>query len=273
MDTDSNASQKQRAKDSLDEVLAFCENKSDCRRTQVLAFFGETFDRVNCHNGCDTCLAHDKTTWRKEDVTEAAKEVVQLIQALDKRDRITIKNAAECYRGFGGNTGKGWGDNPMYGVGKAWNRNDAERLIQTLLIHKALDTYLVANNAGWSNSYLKVGTLFHHPYMYEQRGRPRVPLIHVARQKRQCLSSGLQTTHYGVSPKVSPESTDEPPRSGPTRRHDIHQQPHCSSTIPPSDRRRGTGIRQFRVGRYRRRLHAFRSWRRRDGSNRGIRDR
>ena len=36
-------------------VLQYCENQMDCRRSQILQFFGEVFDRERCNKTCDNC--------------------------------------------------------------------------------------------------------------------------------------------------------------------------------------------------------------------------
>ena len=142
----------------MQEVLRFCNNKTDCRRTQVLAFFSETFDSANCHQGCDICLARDQNRFTVEDVTEPAINVIQLVQAFDRDDRVTVKMAVDAFRGVGGRGGKGLDQNPHYGSGKDWDRTEAERLFQTLLIEGGLGEWYGANGAGWSNAYLKVSS-------------------------------------------------------------------------------------------------------------------
>ncbi|KAK8865792.1 hypothetical protein IAR55_000939 [Kwoniella newhampshirensis] len=149
--------QKERQKASMQEVLRYCNNKADCRRSQVLAFFNETFDPVNCHQGCDTCLGRDCNIFNTEDVSKDAVNVIKMVQAFNREDRITILNAAECFRGFKGNSGKMLNENPFFGVGKDWARNEAERLIQTLVIEGALEEFCVASAAGWTNAYLRLG--------------------------------------------------------------------------------------------------------------------
>lgn len=80
-------------------------------------------------------------------------------------------------------TGKGWGTNftvvhfvdifkgsevkkvvdaghnkiELHGKGKLWNRNDAERLIRTLVMKRYLDEELVTTQADTAASYLRAG--------------------------------------------------------------------------------------------------------------------
>ncbi|ORY29016.1 hypothetical protein BCR39DRAFT_533606 [Naematelia encephala] len=149
--------QKERQKASMSEVLRYCNNKTDCRRVQVLAFFNEVFDPAECHQGCDVCLGRDRNIFTIEDVTDDACKVIRMIKAFEVDDQITILNAVDCFRGRGGSSGKGLEQNAMFGSGKDWDRGEAERLIQTLLIEGALAERFVANAAGWNNAYLKLG--------------------------------------------------------------------------------------------------------------------
>ncbi|WVN90264.1 uncharacterized protein L203_105500 [Cryptococcus depauperatus CBS 7841] len=148
--------QKERQKASMQEVLRYCNNNVDCRRSQVLAFFNETFDPSYCNQGCDVCRGRSNCTVRKEDVTEDARKIVKMIKAFGS-DKITIINAAECFRGFVGNSGKGLDRNPYFAAGETWDRNEAERLIQMLVLEEALEEYLKPAAGGWMNAYLKLG--------------------------------------------------------------------------------------------------------------------
>ncbi|WVW82165.1 hypothetical protein I302_104171 [Kwoniella bestiolae CBS 10118] len=149
--------QKERQKASMAEVLRYCNNKADCRRSQVLSFFNETFDPRSCNQGCDICLGRDRNVFTTEDVTADALNVIKMVQSFDKDDRITIVNAAECFRGFKGSSGKGLDQNPLFGIGQHWARPDGERLIQTLVIEGGLEEFCVASAAGWTNAYLRLG--------------------------------------------------------------------------------------------------------------------
>jgi bloom syndrome protein len=155
-DTALTREQKERQKASMQEVLRFCNNKTDCRRSQVLAFFNENFDPANCHSGCDVCLSRDKNLYTIEDVSDDAKKIIEMVRAFDRDDRITVNNAADCFRGVSGSSGKALNQNPLFGCGKDWDRSEAERLVQTLLIEGGLGEFYTANGAGWSNAYLKV---------------------------------------------------------------------------------------------------------------------
>jgi bloom syndrome protein len=155
-DRDMTKEQKDRQKQAIREVCGYCENKTDCRRSQVLSFFSEQFDSAKCNGGCDVCLHRAKNTYTSEDVTEDAQLMLNMVQSFDREDRITRKNAADCFRGTGGNTSKGLSANEYFGTGKTWKINEAERLVAALVINGGLDEFNIQNAAGYSNSYLKV---------------------------------------------------------------------------------------------------------------------
>ena len=158
-DQEMTRAQKERQKASLSEVLGYCTNKTDCRRVQVLAFFNETFNPNDCHRGCDICLNRElnATVFVAEDVTADACKALEMVQSFDRDDRITLRDAVNCFRGTRGNSAKGLNQNQHFGCGKSWDRGDAERLLQTLQIEKALEEYTMPNAAGWSNAYIKAG--------------------------------------------------------------------------------------------------------------------
>jgi bloom syndrome protein len=80
-----------------------------------------------------------------------------MVQAFASDDRITAVNVVDCFRGMAGRGDKGLNLNPHFGIGKAWARGEAERLVEEVMIDGALAQYYSTNRAGWSNAYIKVG--------------------------------------------------------------------------------------------------------------------
>ncbi|TYJ53728.1 hypothetical protein B9479_005635 [Cryptococcus floricola] len=149
--------QRQRQKDSENEVLRYCDNMVDCRRAQVLAFFNEVFDPADCHKGCDNCANRDKYEIKEEDVTEDAVNILKMIDSLKRNSRITIVNAAEAFRGRRSNPDKGLADNAYFGKGADWEKHESERLVQRLMIENALEEFSVLGPAGFNLGYLRIG--------------------------------------------------------------------------------------------------------------------
>lgn len=88
---------KESNRDNLNRVLQFCLNVTDCRRTQVLAYFGEDFPRHKCHKTCDVCFKGDRLEQR--DVTKLAKAATQLVQEIQSHAGITLKFCLSILRG------------------------------------------------------------------------------------------------------------------------------------------------------------------------------
>jgi bloom syndrome protein len=79
---DKNLSREQisRQKEMLRMVVRFCDNRSDCRRKQVLQYFGESFDPKDCARGCDNCTSGG--SHKTVDVSSFAKQAVALVKAV-----------------------------------------------------------------------------------------------------------------------------------------------------------------------------------------------
>lgn len=61
MDQSANYEAKKVHLDNLYRMVQYCENRTDCRRSQQMTYFGEIFDRTNCGNMkqaiCDNCAS------------------------------------------------------------------------------------------------------------------------------------------------------------------------------------------------------------------------
>jgi bloom syndrome protein len=80
----------------LRNVIQFCENKNDCRRVQVLAYFNEHFGRENCDYSCDH--SNSGNIFEVQDLTEYAKAAVGLARRLSKA-KVTLFHCVDAYRG------------------------------------------------------------------------------------------------------------------------------------------------------------------------------
>jgi bloom syndrome protein len=99
----------------------------------------------------------------KEDVTEDAKKVLKMFESFERDDRITVPNAVDCFRGMNGNA-KGLSNNPHFGIGKDWDKAEAVRLIQSMIVEGALEEYSLQNGGGWMNAYVRVSLLIRIAY-------------------------------------------------------------------------------------------------------------
>lgn len=152
---DASFEQKEKQKNMLRNMIQFCENKTDCRRVQVLAYFNEHFLKRNCHNTCDNCQsdAHFET----KDFSHHAKQIINLVRRVG--DKKTLLQCADAYRGA---KSKAVSDNRLdelaeFGAGSDLDRGDAERLFYYLLAEDALEEYHITNRKGFTTQYVKVG--------------------------------------------------------------------------------------------------------------------
>ncbi|KAF9001987.1 P-loop containing nucleoside triphosphate hydrolase protein [Cyathus striatus] len=138
-----------RQEDAARDVVQYCENSSDCRRVQLLQFFGENFDSKDCTNGCDNCA--DTREVVIEDVTVHARNAVMIVQSLNtKRENITLNQLQNVLRGA--NTSdirdKGHDKSPLYGSAKDVPKELLEKLI--------LEVFSIDNGSGFHTEYLKL---------------------------------------------------------------------------------------------------------------------
>ncbi|EXJ90900.1 bloom syndrome protein [Capronia coronata CBS 617.96] len=154
---DGSYQQKEHQKQLLRSVVQFCENRSDCRRMQVLDYFNERFDPRDCRNGCDNCAS--SSTFETHDFSEHAKNAIRLVQKVH-RDEVTVLHCADVYRGAKPNKKMlhcGHHMLPQYGLGSDLARGDVERLFYRLISEDALLQYNKKNDAGFSTQYVRVG--------------------------------------------------------------------------------------------------------------------
>lgn len=149
--------QKERQRKMLRNVVQFCENKSDCRRVQVLNYFNEIFKREDCNGACDNC--NSTSTFESRDFTEYAIAAIELVKMMQGND-VTLLHCVDVFRG-GKNkkmTQLGHSNLENYGVGSNLDRGEVERLFYRLLSEDALAEVNVMNKAGFPSQYIHVST-------------------------------------------------------------------------------------------------------------------
>jgi len=148
---------KNAQKELLAKVIQYCENKSDCRRKQVLAYFGEPFEAENCRQKCDNCQSGAKFT--SLDVTELATKAVKLVRSLHELgESITLKYCVDVFRGSRGAkiVQSGHTDVVGFAAGKDMHRGDVDRLFHLLVSKEAIDEYTEHNGMGFPSTYVRV---------------------------------------------------------------------------------------------------------------------
>ena len=81
-DSDGDLAHRRRLSRHLDAMLALCETV-ECRRVQLLGYFGQSYGRGEPCGNCDTCLVPPQT-W---DGTVAAQKVLSTVYRLDRERR------------------------------------------------------------------------------------------------------------------------------------------------------------------------------------------
>jgi bloom syndrome protein len=148
--------QKQRQKAMLRQVVQFCENKSDCRRVQILGYFNERFERTGCKESCDNCQSD--STFETRDFTKYARGAIQLVKKVHK-DQVTLIHCADVLVGRKAKKASDLGHDHLeeYGMGSDIDRGDVERIFQRLLSEDVLEEYSVMNAMRFPTAYIKLG--------------------------------------------------------------------------------------------------------------------
>lgn len=190
-DGDGSWDQKERQKQMLRNVEQFCENKSDCRRVQILAYFNEHFSSDGCNKSCDNCMSG--YTPVTHDLTEDAKSAIQLVRRVQGDGKITLLHCVDVYRGANSKkiTDAGHHRIEEFGLGSEHERGLVERLFYRLLSEDVLEEVNVPNKAGFANQYIRLGA----KYRDFERGHRKL--------KIQVYSSPNGKTKAGAPEKTS----------------------------------------------------------------------
>ncbi|TRY58289.1 hypothetical protein DNTS_031055 [Danionella cerebrum] len=140
MDKDGNQQSKATHINNLHSMVHFCENVAECRRIQLLAYFGEhTFNTSFCKEHpeviCDNCARPNK--YRSRNVTDDVKKIVRFVQ-------VNCSKSARIQSG-------------MFGEGGAYSKHNAERLFKKLVLDSVLMEDLHINNSGQAVAYISAG--------------------------------------------------------------------------------------------------------------------
>lgn len=144
--------------DNARRVVQYCLNNTDCRRTQVLAYFEEKFSAEKCNGRCDNC--RNTTPVTREDVTDNAHRYIQLAQHIRKtRENASRNMLVDCF--LGKSTAvtkkKGFDNCPAFGIARGTDRGRAERLFDQLMTMGIFEPIQVqAKFSKYSNEYVQV---------------------------------------------------------------------------------------------------------------------
>lgn len=149
--------EQQHQKDEIGQIVQYCENTIDCRRSQVLAYLGERFNPTHCGKTCDNCFSYSEGV-RNEDMTVVACTALQLVQSIET-SRPSMNTAIDAFRGSKCRAilAKGFDRSPMLGKGSAYSLETAGRLFHHLLCEEALKEEYYLNDAGYHIPFITLG--------------------------------------------------------------------------------------------------------------------
>ncbi|XP_030353749.1 Bloom syndrome protein isoform X2 [Strigops habroptila] len=159
MEKDGNSHTRQTHFNNLYSMVHYCENVVDCRRIQLLAYFGETdFNPTFCKDHpeviCDNCSR--KKDYKSRDVTDEVKSIIRFVREHCGQKgrtnanrntgsgRYTLNMMVDIFLG----TASAKIQSGIFGKGAAYSRHNVERLFRKLVLDKILDEdlYITAND-------------------------------------------------------------------------------------------------------------------------------
>ncbi|XP_030621193.1 Bloom syndrome protein homolog [Chanos chanos] len=167
MDKDGDHHSKATHINNLHSMVHFCENVTECRRIQLLAYFGEhrfntNFCKQNPEVSCDNCARPNR--YKARNVTEDVKKVVRFVQEncekvggrygrSSQQNRLTLNMLVDIFLG----SKSARVQSGMFGIGAAYSRHNAERLFKKLVLDCVLMEDLYITNNGQAVAYISAG--------------------------------------------------------------------------------------------------------------------
>ncbi|KAL7668963.1 hypothetical protein ACOME3_009640 [Neoechinorhynchus agilis] len=157
-----------RTVDNLHRVVQYCENRVDCRRKQILAYFGESFDEAKCglieHGDdhsitldfqCDNCS--DKTKTEEVDITKVSHTILNAIPVLTNsyNRRFTLPTLVDIFKGSSKLVESS--ETNGYGCASKHNRHTIERIMLRLLLEGYLRQQIETTSHDTTVAYIELG--------------------------------------------------------------------------------------------------------------------
>ncbi|MEW5313162.1 MAG: hypothetical protein WDW38_004751 [Sanguina aurantia] len=144
--------------DSLNTMISFAEETVECRRVQLLQYFGETFDSSNCNKTCDVCRSCSGTVHESRDVSPLSLELLDLVTAT--HSAFSLNHVVDVFYGSMTKTVKQHGHETLagHGAGRALGKADLLRLARRLVVMNILQEETTRKG----NSFNEFTTLSSH---------------------------------------------------------------------------------------------------------------
>lgn len=150
-DGDGSPQQKARQGNLLEKVIAYCNNQTDCRRVEILRYFGESFPKEKCNASCDNCEA--STILQMVDFTQYAIAALKLVQ---HHGKLTPTQCANILMGRKTKFDQK-GLEIYYGIAKHIAKHDIHRVLSRLIADDALkEENIIYRSSGIATQYFRV---------------------------------------------------------------------------------------------------------------------
>ena len=149
---------KAESRQQLLQMVSYAENEFECRRVQMLAYFGEVFNISMCKGTCDNCMSKRCSTCEQRDVSDLGRAAVALLGAA--RCHVTLAMAVDALKGAETKVikSKRLHECPGFKGGEAYKKVEVERILKLMVSQDFLGELLVANeNFGGICAYLQLG--------------------------------------------------------------------------------------------------------------------
>ncbi|RDA94471.1 hypothetical protein CP533_2296 [Ophiocordyceps camponoti-saundersi (nom. inval.)] len=151
-DGEGSMEQKERQMVMLNRVTSFCDNISDCRRTEVLRYFGEDFVPGQCQKSCDNCRSG--LVFEQQDFSTYAIAAIRVVQ---NQRRLTPNQCADILLGKQYPEREQELSEEQFGMAKGLKKHELVRVIDRLSAEKAFNEDNVVGNHGMAIQYLQIG--------------------------------------------------------------------------------------------------------------------
>ncbi|KAI5923298.1 hypothetical protein F4810DRAFT_669674 [Camillea tinctor] len=212
-DGDGSEEQKERQRNMLGTVTAFCDNQSDCRRVEILRYFGEVFTKEQCNATCDNCKSQG--VFEQKDFTKYAVAVLEVIRLQDK---LTLNQCTEYLLGKKTRTEFNDGSERFHGIAKGMPKHEIHRVIDRLVMEDALkEDNIINRKIGIAVQYFKIGRKAHS---------------FLTNRRQLFLTTRVKGTGSQDGPSGIPKRSSKPAAPA-TRRESAKQHPPSTNVSSP----------------------------------------
>ncbi|EFX05641.1 DNA/RNA helicase [Grosmannia clavigera kw1407] len=151
-DSEGSEAQKARQREMLNRMVDFCENKRDCRRSEILRYFGENFEQSGCGGTCDNCKYGGKF-----DLTDFTQYAVAALRVVEAYELITMIQCGDILQGKRRPEPEHSSLQEMYGIARNLKKHEIHMMIYRLLGEGALKEENKVNRMDIAIQYFSLG--------------------------------------------------------------------------------------------------------------------